>query len=123
MTYKDDPDYQGVLDDTGEYVDATVGLIEMITADGYFIMEEDYRVKGEVWRVHKGDPDPYPSKPHAHCVDGAKRFVGLKLHLGTAELYRGRNALGRYLSHASFERLIAMIQPKFPDIKLPLAAD
>lgn len=115
-----DDDFQGVLADTSAYVDATVGVMEMILANGYGILEEDYRVKGEVWRVHKGDADPYPSKPHAHCVGGAKRFVGLTLHLGTAELYDGRKPLGRFLSPYQFDRLIEMIQPKFPDIKLPL---
>jgi hypothetical protein len=114
-------DFQGVLDDTAEYVDATVGVMEMVLKNGYSILEEDYRVKGEVWRVHKGDADPYPSKPHAHCVGGAKRFVGLALHLGTAELYDGRTPLGRYLSPAQFDRLIEMIRPKFPGITLPLA--
>lgn len=113
-------DFQSVLTDTDDYVDATVGLIEMVTADGYCIVEKDYRVDGEVWRVHKGDPDPFPSMPHAHCVGGAKRFVGLTLHLGTRELYDRRKPTGRYLSADSFERLIEMIQPKFPNIKLPL---
>ncbi|SRR5258705_7871236 len=121
MSSEDESDFEGVLDDADDYVDATVGLIEMVDADGYFLMQKDYRVKGEVWRVHKGDADPYPSSPHAHCVGGADRFVGLKLHLGTAELYKGREPLGRYLSPKSFARLIAMIQPKFPDIVLPLA--
>lgn len=103
-------------------LDATVGVMEMVLANGYAIVEEDYRVKGEVWRVHKGDADPYPSKPHAHCVGGTRRFIGLTLHLGTAELYDGRKPLGRYLHPYQFERLIALIQPKFPDIKLPLGS-
>jgi len=117
----DDEYFEGVLDETPSHVDATVGVMEMVLANGMGILEEDYRVKGEVWRVHKGDADPYPSNPHAHCVGGAKRFVGLTLHLGTAELYDGRKALGRFLSQHQFDRLIEMIQPKFPHIKLPLA--
>jgi chorismate-pyruvate lyase len=111
---------EGVLADTDDYIDVTMGLIEMVVADGRFIIERDYRVKGEVWRVHLTDADPYPSKPHAHCIDGRDRFKGLTLHLGTRELYRGRQPLGRYLSQAQFDRLIEMIQPKFPDIELPL---
>lgn len=117
---EEDQDFQGVLFDSSAHVDATVGVTEWITAEGWGILEEDYRVKGEVWRVHKTDADPYPSKPHAHCIAGAKRFVGRTLHLGTAELYDGRKALGRYLQPDQFDRLIEMIQPKFPDIVLPL---
>lgn len=75
---------------------------------------------GEVWRVHKGDADPFPSRPHAHCVGGAKRFVGCKLHLGTAQLYSGRDALGLFLAPKQFERLIELIRPKFPGLILPL---
>jgi len=120
MTDDDDPDFEGVLDDTPDFVDATVGTLEMVIADGRAIIETDYRVKGEVWRVHKSDADPYPSSPHAHCIAGAKRFVGLTLHLGTAELFDGRKALGRYMHPGQFERLVEMIQPKFPDIELPL---
>lgn len=116
----EDRDFEGVLGDTPAWVDATVGVMEMVLANGWGILEEDYRVKGEVWRVHKGDADPYPSQPHAHCVGGAKRFVGLTLHLGTGELYDGRKALGRFLHPDQFERLIVMIRPKFPDIELPL---
>lgn len=123
--YDDDNqgDFEGILADTDDYVDTALGLIEMVTADGYFVMEKDYRVKGEVWRVHKGDADPFPSKPHAHCVGGAKRFVGLTLHLGTGELFNGREPTGRFMSPRQFERLIAMIQPKFPHIELPLGAE
>jgi hypothetical protein len=33
-----------------------------------------------------------PSNPHAHCVGGAKRFIGCKLHLGTAQLFKERAA-------------------------------
>ncbi|MGR4862967.1 hypothetical protein [Caulobacter sp. LARHSG274] len=113
-------DFRGVLGDTSDYVDLTLGAIEMVLPNGHYILEEDYRVSGEVWRVHKGDADPYPSNPHAHCVGGAKRFVGLTLHLGTAELYDGRKALGRFLSPHQFDRLIEMIRPKFPSITLPL---
>lgn len=103
-----------------EYIDLTLGECMWQNSKGSFFVELDYRVKGEVWRVHKTDADPFPSKPHAHCVAGAKRFVGCKLHLGTAELYKGPEPLGRYLWKGQFDRLITLIQPKFPDIILPL---
>ena len=28
------------------------------------------RVKGVIWNFHKLDPDPYPSIPHGHSLDG-----------------------------------------------------
>ncbi len=110
------------VDEQTGYVDVCVGPVQMQLLDGRFILEEDYRVSGEVWRVHKGDADPYPSNPHAHCIAGAKRFIGLTLHLGTAELFDGRKPLGRRLESNQFERLIALIRPKFPGLTLPLAS-
>lgn len=46
------------------------------------LTEKTVKVKGEVWRVHKNDADPWPSNPHAHNYD-----AGLTLHLGTGELF------------------------------------
>lgn len=110
-----------ILDDTAEYVDVTVGLLEMQDAKGRFLLQKDYRVSGEVWRVHKSDEDPYPSSPHAHCIGGADRFIGYKLHLGTEELYDRKNKpLGFFLEKKKFLRLIVTIQPKFLTVPLPL---
>lgn len=111
---------EGILADTDEFLDLSVGVTEWQLLDGRYIIEKDYRVAGEVWRVHKSDPDPFPSRPHAHCIQGPVRYKGCKLHLGTAELYNGRKALGRHLAAKQFEQLIALIRPKFPDIELPL---
>lgn len=115
----DDP-RDDTLRDSDDFVDVCVGYAEWQLPDGTYILEKDYPVSGEVWRVHKNDPDPFPSKPHAHCIAGRQRFVGCKLHLGTGELFRGKESLGRRLSKEKFERLVAMIQPKFPGIQLPL---
>lgn len=109
-----------ILEDTDAYVDVTVGLLEMQDGKGRVRIQKDYRVSGEVWRVHKADADPYPSRPHAHCVGGSDRFIGLKLHLGTAGLYRKSEWTGYFLEQKSFDRLIKLIQPKFPSIELPL---
>jgi hypothetical protein len=111
---------EAILADTDAFVDVTVGISVWMAVNGMFILEEDYRIAGEVWRVHKGDADPFPSKPHAHCVGGAKRFIGCKLHLGTRELFKGSQSLHRFLDAKQFATLIALIQPKFSDIKLPL---
>lgn len=40
------------------------------------------KMDGHIWRIHKNDADPFPSKPHAHLVGST-----LKLHLGNGELY------------------------------------
>lgn len=117
----EDAEFVGVLDDAADWIDVSVGVAEWQTPDRkYYIVEKDYRIKGEVWRVHKSDADPYPSSPHAHCIAGAKRFVGCTLHLGTAELYRGREPQGRCLEQVQFIRLIELIRPKFPGLTLPL---
>lgn len=109
-----------VVEETDDAITVCLGTAQWITAAGLFILEEDYAVGGEGWRVHKHDPDPLPSRPHAHCVAGAKRFVGCKLHLGTAELYKGAEPLRRYLGKKQFDRLIELIKPKFPGVTLPI---
>jgi hypothetical protein len=104
-----------ILVETDDFVEVTVGILQWTAANGLFFLERDYRVADEVWRVHKGDAYPFPSKPHAHCIGGAKRFVGCKLHLGTADLYSGNKASGRFLYCKQFDALIELIRPKFPN--------
>lgn len=88
--------------------------------DGRVYMQKDYRVNGTIWQVHKTDADPFPSWPHAHCVGGQRRYIGMKLHLGTAELFDGARPAGFRLKEKQFLKLVELIQPKFPHIKLPL---
>jgi hypothetical protein len=54
------------------------------------LLEQTVRVHGEVWRVYKNDADPFPSNPHAHNVQS-----GLKLHLGTGDLFFRREIVQR----------------------------
>lgn len=121
MNRNADPNASLILDETTQYVDLTVGVSAWINRSGQHILEEDYKVAGEVWRVHKCDADPYPSNPHAHCVAGAQRFIGCTLHLGTAELFRKRTPTGRYMNPNQFARLLDLIRPKFPGLTLPLS--
>ena len=114
-------DIEEFVNDYDGYIDISVGISQWQLPDGRYILEEDFKVGGDVWRVHNNDADPFPSIPHAHFVGGTKRFIGCTLHLGTAELFRKREPLGRRLEESQFKRLIELIQPKFPDIKLPLA--
>jgi hypothetical protein len=110
-----------VVDATDESVSVCIGVSRWTLANGSLYLEEDYRVGGEVWRVHKNDPDPLPSRPHAHCIGGSRRFIGCKLHLGTRQLFTGNNkALDRFLDEGQFERLIEMVRRNFPDLNFPL---
>lgn len=46
------------------------------------LTEQTVKIKGEVWKVHKYDADPFPSNPHAHNYDS-----GTVLHLGNGDLF------------------------------------
>lgn len=113
---------EGVILEVSEgYISVCCGVCLWTDATGLMILEEDYRVGGEVWRVHKNDADPYPSRPHAHCIDGSRRFVGCKLHLGTGRLFApNKKPLDRFLDQRQFDRLIELVRPKFPGVVLPL---
>lgn len=54
------------------------------------LTEQTIRTKGEIWRIHKNDADPFPSNPHAHNYP--KNLVA---HLGNGDLYRKRKVLGK----------------------------
>lgn len=110
------------IDDTEDFVDAHVGISDWVTLDGKYIFEgAEFKVNGEIWRIHKNDPDPYPSSPHAHCVGGPENLLGCKLHLGTGELFRGRQSLGRKMHISQFKRLIELLRSRFPDLELPIS--
>jgi hypothetical protein len=109
-----------IIKESEDSIDFCLGDCQWVNAEGRFILEEDFSVGGEIWRVNKYDADPLPSNPHAHYIAGKERFVGCKLHLGTAVLYRGREPLGRKLYTKQFQRLIDIIRPKFPNLILPL---
>src|SRR5579871_2436935 len=103
--------YVKMRSDTDTYIEICISNSEWTNEEGGLFLEEDYRVDGEVWRVHKNDCDPFPSKPHAHCING--RFAGCKLHLGTGQRYNGHQALGKFLAPKQFSQLLELIKPKF----------
>lgn len=72
--------------------------------------EQTLKSSGEIWRIHKYDADPFPSNPHAHNVQ-----TGLKLHLGTGELFKKTVYKGR-LSCKSLRRIRELVRA---DIELP----
>lgn len=110
-----------IVDETDEYINLVVDMrFSYVDELGQPYIQKDFRVGGDVWRVHKCDADPFPSSPHAHCIAGRQSFVGTKLHLGTREIYRGRSFTGLYLAVKTFNQLIDKIRPKFPRVVLPL---
>jgi hypothetical protein len=66
---------------------AIIELEESIIPDGCMRRLDEVQVKhkNEIWRIHKTDSDPFPSKPHAHNVES-----DLKLDLRT--LFEARSA-------------------------------
>ncbi len=47
--------------------------------------EVTVKKNGHIWRIHKNDPDPFPSKPHAINIEN-----GHKMDLSTGDLYFGK---------------------------------
>lgn len=87
-------------------------LIGIISLDHSIIPDETprkltevtIRSKGEVWRIHKNDADPWPSNPHAHNLES-----GLKMHLGTGELFEGMRDTGHKVSAKSLKAIRARL--------------
>lgn len=110
-----------LVDEDNDQVSIHLGDdVPFVDSRGFLLLQKDYKVSGEVWQVHKGDADPFPSRPHAHCIGGKSRFIGWKLHLGTRELFDGSRFTKLYMHKKPFAKLIHLIQPKFPDVILPL---
>jgi len=63
---------------------ATIEVEEPLIPEGIpgLLIEQTVKTRGEVWRIHKNDADPFPSVPHAHNLE-----TGVVLHLGTGDLY------------------------------------
>lgn len=73
------------------------------------LVEAQAKHNNEIWLVHLNDADPFPSNPHAH-----NEMNGLKLHLGTGELYRRRKLVGKVR-----EKDLLAIRKKLPNVSLP----
>lgn len=71
---------------------AVIEFEESIIPDGVPVrlVEAVIKNRNEIWEVHKYDKDPFPSNPHAHNAQN-----GLKMHLGTGELFRKRQCVGK----------------------------
>jgi hypothetical protein len=68
-----------------------VVLSTSIIPDGTsrLLTEVTIKWRGEVWRIHQNDADPFPSNPHAH-----NRESNLKLNMLTGELFNKKELKG-----------------------------
>jgi hypothetical protein len=102
-----DFDFRCLFPETIEDVRLDSSIIPSKTARQ--LIEVTVRANGEVWRIHKNDQDPWPSNPHAHNLQS-----GLKLHLGTGELFRKKRSVGK-ISRKDLE----LIRTKITKCQLP----
>ena len=70
----------------------TITLMESILPEDWpkLLLEQVIKHNGEQWEIYKYDADPFPSNPHAHNHEAR-----VKLHLGTGELFKKRNRVGK----------------------------
>ena len=77
------------------------------------IEKANIQLNGTVWVVYANDKDPFPSNPHAHDYSR-----GLKLHLGTGELFQGKKPFGP-LPKKEFQALKDEIERRLPKLNMP----
>jgi hypothetical protein len=70
---------------------------------------------GHIWIIHQNDPDPWPSKPHAHDYDEKQ-----KLDLGSGNIFSlpGRNLVQK-LRAKDLRLLRDELRHRHPDVELP----
>jgi len=79
------------------------------------LTERTLRIKGEVWRIHKSDVDPFPSVPHAHNYES-----GVVLHLGSGEMFdTNRKCIGS-IGAKQLTRIRGLLKEK--EVPLPSLA-
>lgn len=75
------------------------------------------KASGNVWVIHRYDPDPFPSRPHAH-----NQQTGEKLDLRTGNIFdpSSRRPKGR-LRDRDLRQILDDLSNKWPDVVLPSA--
>jgi hypothetical protein len=70
---------------------------------------------GHIWIIHRNDPDPWPSKPHAHDYEQRQ-----KLDLASGKIFSlpGRNVIEK-LRRKDLELLRVDLSRQQPDLELP----
>jgi len=73
------------------------------------------KIGGDVMEIHRYDPDPFPSKPHAH-----NKQTGEKINLSTGDIFdpRTRSYKGKY-DDRRLRQLRDELSRKWPDVVLP----
>ena len=73
------------------------------------------KLSGDIWVCHRYDPDPFPSRPHAH-----NQQTGQKLHLGTGDIFdpHSRQPGGKVRDKILLQ-IRNEISQKWPDVMLP----
>jgi RHS repeat-associated protein len=56
--------------------------------------QAEFKIGGHIFYVHKNDPDPRPSDPHAH-IGGPNSTT--KVDINTGQIFKGTKATGRYI--------------------------
>lgn len=75
------------------------------------------KASGDVWVIHRYDPDPFPSRPHAH-----NHQTGEKLDLGTGEIFDpGSRRPKQRLRDKELGQILDELSKKWPDVVLPSA--
>jgi hypothetical protein len=94
-----------------------VELSESPIPDGCLRRLDEVLVKrdGCIWQIHKNDPDPFPSNPHAHNIES-----GLKLDLSNGKLYLSRKFAGKSVRRKHLKEIRAEVEAK--DIVIPSLA-
>jgi hypothetical protein len=96
-----------------------LGTIELFDDERIIPDQEDQEIfevlvknNGQQWEIHKNDPDPFPSDPHAHNYSS-----GLKLDLSNGNLFKKKQQRGSIK-----KKLLLEIRQKCTDkgITLPI---
>jgi hypothetical protein len=78
------------------------------------LVEWTVKNKGEVWRIHNNDADPFPSNPHAHNVE-----TGCKLDLSNGKLYQKSRDTGERIKYKELINIRSQIQNIIlPDLEI-----
>jgi len=68
-----------------------------------------FKIGGWTFYVHPNDPDPSPSKPHAHLDTP---YSGRKVHIETGEVYHRGKPTGRFIPRKVLEELQTQMRRK-----------
>ena len=68
--------------------------------------EVQIKFRNEIWEIHKNDPDPFPSDPHAHLGRSTK------LDLRNGDLYNKASFLNQRIKRKDLEKIRSLFEDK-----------